>query len=107
MASKREYLDFVLEQLSGLSDIGWRQMMGEYMIYYKGKYVAAVCDDRFLVKPTPTARALMPNAAEELPYEGAKPMLLVDCAPDRELLARLFEGLYEELPEPKKKSKKN
>lgn len=106
MSSKKEYLDFVLEQLSGLSDISWRQMMGEYMIYYRGKYVAAICDDRFLVKPTPTARALMPNAAEELPYEGAKPMLLVDSAEDRELLARLFEGLYSELPEPKKKAKK-
>ena len=103
MASSREYLNFILEQLSELEGIHSRPMMGEYLIYYHGKYFGGVCDDRFLVKPTPSALRLMPNAARELPYEGGKPMLLVDNVDDRVFLKELVESMYPELPEPKKK----
>ena len=100
MASSKEYLNFVLEQCSGLSA---RAMMGEYVLYYGGKVVGGVYDNRLLVKPTKSAVALLPNAQSELPYEGAKEMLLVEDIEDRALLKKLFEAMYEELPEPKKK----
>ena len=100
MASSKEYIEFVLEQCSALSA---RAMMGEYVLYYGGKVVGGVYDNRLLVKPTRSALALLPNAPRELPYEGAKEMLLVEDIEDRELLAKLFEAMYEELPEPKKR----
>lgn len=103
MASSREYIDFVLDQCSGLSA---RAMMGEYVLYYGGKVVGGVYDNRLLVKPTPSAKALMPNAEYQLPYEGAKEMLLVENIEDREFLQKLFEAMYEELPEPKQRKKK-
>ena len=103
MASSKEYLDFILEQLSELEDISHRAMMGEYIIYYQGKVVGGIYDDRFLVKPTKTAVAMMPNASMELPYEGAKEMLLVDDVENREFLHVLLEAMYEELPAPKRK----
>ena len=96
----KEYLDFVLEQCSGLSA---RAMMGEYVLYYGGKVVGGVYANRLLVKPTKSAVALIPNAQRELPYEGEKEMLLVEDIEDRALLKKLFEAMYEELPEPKKK----
>ena len=100
MASSKEFTEFVLEQCSGLSA---RAMMGEYVLYYGGKVVGGVYDNRLLVKPTRSAVALLPNAPHELPYEGAKQMLLVEDIEDVELLKKLFEAMYEELPEPKKK----
>lgn len=100
MASSKEFLDFVLEQCGGLSA---RAMMGEYLLYYGGKVVGGVYDNRLLVKPTPSAVALIPNAPMELPYDGAKRMLLVEDIEDRELLEKLFAALCRELPEPKKK----
>ena len=100
MASSKEYLDFVLEQCDGLSA---RAMMGEYVLYYSGKVVGGVYDNRLLVKPTPSAAALMPNAPRELPYDGAKEMLLVEDIENKDFLKRLVEAMYEELPEPKKK----
>ena len=103
MASSKRYLEFVLEQLSGLEDITYRAMMGEYIIYYRGKIVGGIYDDRFLVKPTKSAEELMPNATRELPYEGAKEMLLVDEIDDKEFLKQLLEAMYDELPAPKKK----
>ena len=103
MASSKEYLDFILEQLSDLDNISYRAMMGEYIIYYRGKVIGGIYDDRFLVKPTKSAVAMMPNADMELPYEGAKEMLLVDDEENRELLHKLLEAMYEELPAPKKK----
>ena len=101
MPSTKEFLDFILEQLSGLEDITHRAMMGEYIIYYRGKIVGGIYDDRFLVKPTAAASRLMPDASLELPYEGAKPMLLVDNVDDKDFLTRLFEEMYPELPAPK------
>ncbi len=103
MASSKEYLDFVLEQLSELDDISYKAMMGEYIIYYRGKIVGGVYDDRFLVKPVKTAKTMMPEAELELPYEGAKEMLLVDNIENKEFLKELLEGMYGELPAPKKK----
>lgn len=105
MASSKEYLEYVLEQLSDLEDISYRAMMGEYIIYYRGKIVGGIYDDRFLVKPVKAAIDMMPDADMELPYEGAKEMLLVDDVDDREFLAELFDAMYDELPAPKKKSK--
>jgi Regulator of competence-specific genes len=103
MASKKEYLDFILEQLSDLDEIGYRSMMGEYILYYRGKVVGGIYDNRFLVKPVKSAVALMPNAEMELPYEGAKEMLLVDDLENREFLRKLLEAMYEDLPALKKK----
>ena len=103
MASSKEYLDFILEKLSELDDISYRAMMGEYIIYYRGKIVGGIYDDRFLVKNVKAASELMPDASLELPYEGAKEMLLVDDIDNKVFLKELLEAMYDELPEPKKK----
>ena len=103
MASSKEYLDFVLEQLSELDDISYKAMMGEFVIYYRGKIVGGVYDDRFLVKPVKAAKDMMPEAELELPYEGAKEMILVDNVENKEFLRDLLEAMYGELPAPKKK----
>ncbi len=105
MASSKEYLDFILEQLSGLDGITYKKMMGEYILYLRGRIVGGIYDDRFLVKPTASAAAMMPDAETELPYEGAKEMLLVDNVDNREFLAELLTAMYNELPEPKQKKK--
>ena len=100
MASSREYLEFVLDGCGGLTA---RAMMGEYVLYYGGKVVGGVYDNRLLVKPTASAIALLSDAPRELPYEGAKPMLLVEDVEDKDFLVRLFDAMYGELPEPKRK----
>lgn len=107
MATGKEYLNFILQQLSGLEGITHRQMMGEYILYYHGKIAAYLCDDRLLVKPVPAAAALMPDARLEPPYAGAKEMLLVEQVDDPAFLQRLMEAVYPELPEPKKKKPRN
>ena len=103
MASSKDYLEYVLDQLSSLDDISYRAMMGEYIIYYQGKIVGGIYDDRFLVKPTKSALDLMPDASRELPYEGAKEMLLVEDIDDRDFLNELLNATAYELPAPKKK----
>ena len=103
MASSREYLDFIMEQLAGVDGVTYRAMMGEYIVYCRGKIIGGVYDDRFLVKPAKSARAMMPDAPLELPYEGAKEMLLVDNVDDREFLRELVEAVWAELPEPKRR----
>ena len=103
MASSKEYLDFILEQLSELDEITYKAMMGEYIIYYREKIVGGIYDDSFLVKPVKSAISLMPNSIYELPYEGAKEMLLVDDVDSKKFLTRLFIAMYNELPTPKKK----
>lgn len=103
MASSKEYLEFILEQLSDLDEVSHRAMMGEYIIYYRGKVVGGIYDDRFFVKSTKSAVAMMPNADMELPYEGAKEMLLVDDVDNKDFLRGLLEAMYEELPAAKKK----
>ena len=106
MASSKEYLEFILGQLSELEDITYRTMMGEFIIYYRGKGVGGIYDDRLLVKPVKSAIRYMPTATYELPYEGAKEMLLVDEVDDKEFMTGLFNAVYEELPAPKPKKKK-
>ena len=106
MASNKEYLDFIMVQLRDLEDITYRAMMGEYILYYKGRIVGGIYDDRLLVKPLKVALAYMPEAEYELPYEGAKEMLLVDDVDNAEYLTRLFETVYDELPAPKLRKKK-
>ena len=103
MASIKEYLNFILEQLSELAEITYKAMMGEYIIYYRGKIVGGIYDDRFLVKNIKATTDKMPDADLELPYEGAKEMLLVDDVDNKEFLRELLEAMYDELPAPKKK----
>ncbi len=103
MASSKGYLDYVLEQLSGLEEISSRAMMGEYILYYQGKIFGGIYDDRLLVKPTASARQMLPDAPLEQPYEGAKEMLLVEDVDNRELLTALLTAMVGELPPPKKK----
>ena len=98
MASTKEYLDFVLEQLSGLDEVSFRAMMGEYILYFRGRVFGGIYDDRLLVKPVSAAMNLMPDAKRELPYDGAKEMLLVDDVDNRKFLCELIEAMYDELP---------
>lgn len=106
MASSREYLEFILGQLSGLEEITHRAMMGEYILYYRGRVIGGIYDDRLLVKPVPAAVSRMPKAPHELPYEGARPMMLVGNVDDREFLTELIGAMYEELPAPKPKKRR-
>ena len=106
MASSKEYLNFISEQLSDLEEITYRSMMGEYIVYYRGKIIGGIYDDRFLVKPAKSAIAYMPNAKYEVPYDGAKEMLLVDDVDNKDFLTGLFNSMYDELPAPKPKKKK-
>ena len=103
MASSKDYLEYILEQLPDLEDITYRAMMGEYIIYYRGKIIGGIYDDRFLVKPVKAAKEIMPDAKMELPYEGAKEMLLVEEVENRKFLKELLEAMYEELPAAKKR----
>jgi len=106
MPSTKDYLDFILEQLSLLEGVSHRAMMGEYILYYHGRVFGGIYDDRFLVKPVNAARELMPDASLEKPYDGAKAMLMVDNVDDREFLMRLITAMYDELPEQKRRAKK-
>jgi len=98
MASSKEYLDFILEQVSELDNVSYKAMMGEFIIYYKGKIIGGIYDDRLLVKPVQSAINYMPNAVYELPYDGAKEMLLVDEVDNKEFLIGLFDAVYDDLP---------
>ena len=106
MSTSKQFMGFLLEQLSDVDGVTYRPMMGEYLIYVRGNVAADVCDDRLLVKPVPAARKLLPNAPLEPPYKGAKDMLLVEDTDDRELMTELFNAIYDELPAPKPKKKK-
>jgi len=107
MSSSKSYLDFIMDQLSGLEGVSYRAMMGEYIIYYKGKIIGGIYDDRFLVKPTKTAVEMMPEEAMETPYEGGKEMLLVCDVENRDFLESLLDAMYRELPLPKKGNNSN
>ena len=106
MASSKEYLELILEQVSELDNISYKSMMGEFIIYYDGKIIGGIYDDRLLVKPVQSAINYMPNAVYELPYDGAKEMLLVDEVDNKEFLIGLFNAVYDNLPTPKPKKKK-
>ena len=102
MASSKEYLEFVLDQTAGLSGVTARAMMGEYILYCRGKIVGGIYDDRLLVKQTAAARRLLPDAAREKPYPGAKEMLLVEEVDDREFLCGLLDAIADDLPDGKR-----
>ena len=106
MASSKEYLHYIFEQLSGLEEITYRAMMGEFILYYRGRIVGGIYDDRLLVKPVKAALSAMPSAVYEPPYDGAKPMLLVEEVDSKEFLTGLFTAMYSELPAPKSKKNK-
>ena len=106
MASSKEYLHFILEQLSDLDDVSYRPMMGEFILYYHGKIVGGVYDDRLLVKETRSALECMPAAVCDFPYAGAKEMLLVEEVDNKGFLTKLFEAMYDELPSPKPRRRK-
>lgn len=97
VASRKEYLEYVLEQLAGVQGITWRAMMGEYILYVHGRIFGGIYDDRFLVKPVKSSLAMMPDAARERPYEGAKEMLLVDRVDDRQFLRELVEAMEKDI----------
>ena len=104
MPSSESYLQFILDQLSGLEDVAFRAMMGEYLLYYRGRLAGGIYDDRLLVKPVPAALRLLPDAPRERPYPGAKEMLLVEDVDDRERLSALFAAMYPELPEGRRRA---
>lgn len=103
MATSKDFLNFVLDQLSDLDGITYRQMMGEYIIYYGGKIAAYLCDNRMLIKPVKSAFAMMQGVPLEVPYEGAKEMLLAENIDGRDFMTALFRAIYDDLPEPKPK----
>lgn len=105
MATSKTYLSYILEQLSNLEQITYRQMMGEYILYYRGKIAAYLCDDRLLVKPVPSAIEQIKDPKYEPPYEGAKNMILVEQVDDKAWLEKLFKTMYDELPMPKSRKK--
>lgn len=106
MATNREFLEYTLELFGDLPEITFRPMMGEYLLYYRGKLFGGLYDGRLLVKPVPSARALLPDAAMEEPYPGAKKMLALNSIEDRDLLMRLVTAMYDELPEPRPRRRK-
>lgn len=105
MASSKEFLQFVCEQLSALEDVSTRSMMGEYVLYCRGRVVGGIYDDRLLLKPTPSALMLMPDAQRDIPYDGAKEMLVADVD-DAALTCRVIEAIAMDLPAPKPKGKR-
>ena len=104
MASSKEYLNYIMDQLSSLKDVTYRAMMGEYIVYYHGKIVGGIYDDRFLLKPTRSVKRAMPNAMLEIPYKGAKAMILADNVDDSAFITGLLNEMIDELPTPKKKN---
>ena len=103
MATDKSYLAFILEQLSEAEEVSYRAMMGEYVIYCRGRVIGGIYDNRFLVKPVKSAVSMLPDAPYEVPYEGAKEMLLVDDPDDRSFLEALLTAVYDDLPAPKKR----
>ncbi len=97
MSSSKDFLDFVLDQLSGLPDIDYRAMMGEFIIYYRGKIVGGIYDNRLLIKPTESVLKIMPNAKMEIPYPKGKPMIMITDVENQELLEQLFNAAYKDL----------
>ena len=105
MASSKEYLDFILDQFSELEEMSYRQMMGEYILYYRGKIIGGIYDNRLLLKPVKVVMDQLGQLRLERPYEGAKEMILLEDLEDKSFLARLIRDMYEVLPAPKVKKK--
>lgn len=107
MATSKEFLEYFREQFYKNSDITVKSMMGEYLVYYRGKLIGDICDNRFLVKNVASARELLPDAQLEPPYKGAKDMLVIENFEDTQFMLKLFEAMYPQLPEPKLRKRKN
>ena len=106
MATTKEFLNYLLEQLRDIPDISVKPMMGEYLMYYQGKLVGDICDNRVLIKPVAAAKELMPDAEMQPPYSGAKDMLVLEEIEDAEFVKCLFDAMYPQLPAPKIKKRK-
>ena len=105
MASSKEYLTFILDQFSELEEMSYRPMMGEYILYYRGKIIGGIYDNRLLLKPVKVILDQLGQTRLERPYEGAKEMILLEDLEDKSFLARLIKDMYEVLPAPKVKKK--
>lgn len=103
MSTTIDYYEYLQEQLEPIGNIRYRKMMGEYCVYYRDKVIGGIYDNRFLIKNINASRLYLPNTTLEIPYQGAKPMILVEELSDKELLKKLMIAMYEELPTPKKK----
>lgn len=106
MATSKDFLNYLIEQLKDISEISFRPMMGEYLLYYRGKLVGDICDNRVFIKPVASAKNLLPDAETAPPYQGAKDMLVLEEIEDAQFVGKLFEAMYTELPEPKSKKKR-
>lgn len=108
MGSSQEFVDFVLEQFEADCGVTARKMFGEYGLYSQDKMFAMVCDDRLFIKPTEGGRLLFDEPVEASPYPGAKPAWVIeDRLEDREWLSELARVTARELPEPKRRKKRN
>ncbi len=105
MASKIEFVEFIVDQLREAGDITYKKMFGEYGLYCNGKIFAVICKDQFYIKVTQAGRKLCPDLSEAPPYEGAKNYFLVEDVDNREMLTALVTATYGELPEPKPKKR--
>ena len=102
MATSREYIEFVCEQLQDIDGVTYKKMFGEYMVYVHGKPLLLVCDNTVMIKKLPELAALMQGAPEDFPYEGAKLHYVLDIE-NRELTRKAVEVLSQCIPLPKKK----
>ena len=105
MASSKEYLAFILDQFSELEEMSYRPMMGEYILYYRGKVIGGIYDNRLLLKPVKVVMDQLGQTRLERPYEGAKEMILLEDLEDKSFLANLIKEMYAYLPAPKVKKK--
>ncbi|MDE6868199.1 MAG: TfoX/Sxy family protein [Clostridia bacterium] len=105
MATSKQYFNYICEQLKDLDGIALRPMMGEYLLYFRDRLAGGIYDDRLLIKPVPSAREYLSGAEEQIPYDGAKPMLFVDNTDDKDFLYGLFTAIYNDLPQKKIKKK--
>ncbi|MDE6585638.1 MAG: competence protein TfoX [Clostridia bacterium] len=106
MATSKDYLDYLLERLGNNPDVRIRPMMGEYLLYFRDKLVADICDNRLLIKPVSAVKELVPETEMQPPYDGAKPHIYIEDIDDGEFVLKLFETAYANLPAPKPKKKK-
>lgn len=108
MATSKEFHDYVVENLQRAGNVTARKMMGEYCIYYQEKLIGDICDNCLFLKPTESVLRLMPDADRAYPYEGSRTlMVVVEDVENTELMIEVLSEMYKELPEPKKKTKRN
>ncbi len=106
MASSKDFLDFVLDQINHAGEISAKMMFGEYGVYSDGKLFGLVCDNQLFIKPTEGGRKFIGDVVEAPPYEGAKLSFLIENLENSDWLSELVRITVKELPEPKPKKKK-